>query len=263
MLFEYSGIQTKLYKNNLVYFIKKQRPVNLVKLSINNLDLTVWLNDLQEVIGIKTNNSNDIYSPRKLKNLVEKELGKVENISELYIDDVELLDWWMEEITKMNSEKPSPYDDVELTKYDLRNYFVQTVEKSCYDDCPRTVWYTYYLNESLGGLSVKLGKENTVDYSSFSINKIVLTEEGNEQKRISFYTKDDLWLEDVDIRTSLSWNDIRFVFDNDDLENMSSKDEEKQAFIELYENLNPYNTVDENKTILDNWLRSNNYGKED
>jgi hypothetical protein len=46
-----------------------------------------------------------------------------------------------------------------------------------------------------------------------------------------------------------------FIFDSDDLKHAYSLDSEQNAYIQLIEDLNIYNSKEENKEILKKWLK--------
>lgn len=53
----------------------------------------------------------------------------------------------------------------------------------------------------------------------------------------------------------MSEDKIFFIFDSDDLKQAYSLDSEQNAYIQLIEDLNIYNSKEENKEILKKWLK--------
>lgn len=257
MLYEYSGIKVKKYKGSVVYIIKGLTAKSVIKIKTSPFSWysDIILSDMDEIIGINTNEDVDIYSPRKLLLAVKELLNSLTNLEELKVNDKELIEWWNNEIKLMKSAQNTLHDDIELKKDELKNHFVETIEQD-----GDTTWYTYYLNSSIGGFQVKF-KDTLVDYSSMSICKMMLVEDTHQEysRRIYFYDNHYSWVEDIDISTNLSWNDIRFVVDSDDLKNMETVDKEKQAYVELWEELDPYSSLEENRKSIRKWIADNKW----
>ena len=228
-----------------------------------------FLNENDDILGINTFSTQDVYSPNKIRNLIVKNMtSNLEPVTDEKIS--ELTGWWNSEVIGTYTERNtilSDYDDIELTMDELKEYFVETIEEFKGDEelqteGYRTKWYTYYLNPSMvSGLSVKLGNHTVIDYDSANINKIMIMESENSEykKTIMVYDEKEKWVEDNDIHTNLDWNEIRFIFERGDLENASTAGMEKQAYVELYEKLNPWDSKEESKEIISKWLSINQH----
>ena len=157
-----------------------------------------------------------------------------------------------------NKEEHNDYEDIELTVEELEKYFIKTVEEmEIQDDIDKELfgrnarWNAYYINPPCG-LSVKIN--NTLfSYSSQRVEKLVIYESGNS-KRIYCYDRNDHWVEDVDILTKEPYENIRFIFEYGDLKTCSTTNKEQQSYVELYEQLNPYMSVEENRRVVQKWF---------
>ena len=148
----------------------------------------------------------------------------------------------------------------ELSFYELALYFTKTVtQDEVRHKNEKTIWTEFYLNP-YAGIKIKLGESTLFDLSNQSIKKIQICEDFTDNtypKMICFYDKHDQWLEDIDINTNLPWENIKFCFDKEDLKHCETNNSEKQAYVELYDQLNPYNPPLENRKIIHDWLNKN------
>lgn len=257
MILELKDYETKTYNGSIIYVLKNKEASFYGECNIFG-DCIVgafWDNSF-EVIGINTLMENDIYSPEKLREIMQRETNS-ENTTLQPINENEIIGWWNTIICDdQKDQDQTQYDDIELTKEDLKNYFVETVEVRD-DEWGKTTWYNYYINPCVcAGITVRLGNDSKVCFDFMDIEKMVLVESDSSvyPKTIYFYDKKQRWIEDNDISTRLPWEDIKFVFAEDDLENASTTNYEKQLFIELHEKLNPWDGLEECNNVLEDFL---------
>lgn len=140
------------------------------------------------------------------------------------------------------------YEDVVLKIDELETYFTKTVEKREQPD--NIKWTTYYVNPPCG-LSVKIGSTKT-SYATQNIDKITICED-YEGTMLYFHDKTDMCVEDIDIYTTEPLENIRFIFEYIDLKRCNTQNKEHQYYAELWEKLNPYNSVEVNRKILNEY----------
>ena len=263
MLFEPIDVTVKKHYDYIIYVLKKKEAVKYWVGPLGEVRfMGVFFDKNNQIIGINPISFSDIYSPNKLLKLIKANLSQIEEDKDKKtmqsIKDQEeyWLDWWNNEEKIPEEKEPTPYEEIELTKDELQQYFIQTIERS-EQELSKTTWYKYYIKPACG-ISIKINN-STIAYDGQKINKIMLVEtetHGIESinKLICFYDEKDMWLEDIDINTSESWENILFIFDKDDLTSSNTQNEEQQAYVALYEKLSPYNTIEENKDIIKHWL---------
>lgn len=140
------------------------------------------------------------------------------------------------------------YEDVVLKIGELETYFTKTVEKR--EQLDNIKWTTYYVNPPCG-LSVKIGSTKT-SYATQNIDKITICED-YEGTMLYFHDKTDMCVEDIDIYTTEPLENIRFIFEYVDLKRSNTQNKEHQYYAELWEKLNPYNSIEENRKILNEY----------
>jgi len=151
-------------------------------------------------------------------------------------------------------------NDVKVNINALEKYFNKNTIKTemNYDyDKPIPIKYiTYYFN-------IPISFEILLDENKISLDKplnaIVIRKEklhkyNKYRTFIYFEDKHGVWY-DADIHTNMSEDKIFFIFDSDDLKQAYSLDSEQNAYIQLIEDLNIYNSKEENKEILKKWLK--------
>lgn len=256
MIYEYSHCTTTQYMDNNIIIIEKKRAREYKELSFINEEITfgVFLSEDWEIIGINTHDDIDFYSPNKIKNQLSKKLDE-ESLGTREHDE-EHLQWWnrMYNNEWNDNTKRRRYEETSLRQSELENYFHKVTEKR--DDAQ---WTTYYINPPCG-FNIKLGMEHSISFNDNHIKKIMVYEGEHEKynQMIYCYDENEKWVEDVDIHTNLEPEEIFFVFDSDDLERSSTLfNSEQLSYIELYEKLNPYNDVEENREIINEWIREN------
>lgn len=256
----YETIHKKIEKYNkecTIYVLSKETATKYDTFWVtDDLKIGAFFNNSDKTIGILTFTEGDIYSPTKL---IEKtSLAPAQDINE----KDSLLKCWNEEIITtptpehncdaQESQTLDWYDDVELTEDELAKYFIRTVQtyepdkKINFHDT-NAKWTTYYLNPPCG-VSIKINKTR-FSYSSQKIKQITIYED-EHTKTIYCYDYNDKWVEDVDIVTKEPLDNIRFIFEKGDLKSCSTVNLEQQAYVKLYEELNPYNPVEENREII-------------
>lgn len=249
--FEITDIETREFENSDVLILQKEEVSNYDIYFVNNKMLGIFFNKTGKVIGINTLTKNNIYSPHKIIKLIED--GYYCTIIEKNIPRFK--DWWNKEIPEEEDEDYcDAFEDVTLTVHELEKYFLKSVETGTSMDGNECKWMTYYIHPSCG-VSVKVG-DSVVRYNGQQIKKIVIYED-SDSKLISCYDENESWVEDVDISTTEKLDNINFIFEKGDLRGCSTANMEQQAYVELYENVQPYKSVEENRNFLRNWLKDN------
>lgn len=256
MKFEIVDYTTRQYNNNTVYVIKKEKASNYIELKVGADKIVgAYFNLEEDIIGINTLTNDDIYSPKKLTELINDEISSpTPNV--VYVDKehyTNALTWWNEDVDvgKVQSEE---FEDVEIRADKLNEYFVE--RKSDFENGV-PLRRTYYLNPHLiSGIGVKIGKDTKIDYDFFNVCEITLYEnKGNKYNKMIYLAgKGYNWLQDIDINTKVQWEDIFFVFEKSDLDNVTTIDTERQLYIELHNNLDPYGDVGECDRVVEDWL---------
>lgn len=256
-MFEYYDITTKKHENFIIYVYEGKEADNYEYINIaHNKFVGVFIDKNNEVIGINTYSSADFYSPKKLKEIAEHKVTAKQTLYMVTIEEAgnHWIDWWNKECYSSIEMNPNPYDDITVKIKDLSKYFIETIEKNDNSEFDVKTWYTYYINPPCG-LSVKIN-DVEVDYTGQKIKQITLFE-SEIDKVISFHDNNDYWLEDIDVRTTKNWDDISLVFEREDLETCSTTNEEQQVYVELYEKINPYNSLEENREAFKEWFDNN------
>lgn len=248
--FEITDIETREFENSDVLIIRKEEAIKYDIYFVNNKMLGVFFNKDGKVIGINTLTKNNIYSPHKIIKLIED--GYDSTVIEKNIPRFK--DWWNKEILQEEEDYSDAFEDVTLTVHELEKYFLKSVETGTSMDGNECKWMTYYIHPSCG-VSVEVG-DSVVSYNSQQIKKIVIYMD-SDHKLISCYDEHESWVEDVDISTTEKLNNINFIFERCDLRGCSTVNMEQQAYVELYENVQPYKSVEENRSFLRNWLKDN------
>ena len=149
------------------------------------------------------------------------------------------------------------FGDVELSFDDLEKYFIKTIqiaykqEGTIFDEDCR--WTNFYINPPCG-VTIKVN-ETLFSFDCQKIEKLLIYENESGSKTISCFDNEDKWVEDVDIVTSEHLNNIKFIFEGSDLKACSTTDVEQQLYVELSENVGPYQSVEENRKSLHEFIK--------
>ena len=246
-----------IYNEYIVHKLKNEKAINYILLElVDNKSMGVFLNNKGEIIGINTYHTEDIYSGRNIQVILEKKLGKSKLDLNTNKENSDVT-WWNMKCYKIDKEEDNLFEDINIATKDLKKYFNEIIEVQEEHKLYKTTWHTYYINPPLG-LSVKVN-DTIIDYTSQKIKEILLFEDkhGQKEKIITLKDKNNIWVEDIDITTNQPWENIEFIFEKYELKASSTKDNEQQAYVELYEKINPYNTPEENRKELTKWLKRN------
>ena len=250
MKFEVTDIITREYEDNIVYVVENEEAKAYKIINLGFMKIGIFIDKEDNILGINILSNKNIYSPNKLIEYLEEY-----SFDEIKSNNNEIVKWWNSKIGEYQENKErNPYEDIEVTTDQLEEYFIKTVTEGHTLHDKDAKWTSYYINPPCG-LNVKINN-TTISYSSQKIKEIMIYSD-LFINTIFFYDKNDHWLEDIDISTKESLTNVSFLFDYGDLKNSSTKNYEQQAFVELYEELNPYNDVEENRSILKEWLNEN------
>ncbi len=211
-----------------------------------NIIMGAFIDENDDVIGINTYSKDNIYQPSKLVNKYDSD-----RFTYVPPDCEKYLDWWNR---LCEQGEPKPYDDIVVPFEKMKEYFTETIETD-----NNTTWYTYYINPPVG-VAVRLGHNSEVSFTGQRIEKIMIikSKDMEYENMICCYDKHDSFVEDIDVATHLPLSEISFIFEYADLQSASTTNKEQQSYTSLWEKLSPYNSVDENRKLLEDWLEQHN-----
>lgn len=246
--------KTVEFEDKIIHVLKSVKASKYMIFHITkNIIMGAFLDKNDEVIGINTYSKNNIYQPSKL--IKKYDSDKNDGLTYVPPDCEKYLDWWN---ILFKHNEPEPYIDVTIPFKIMKEHFTETIETDT-----NTTWYTYYLNPPIG-VTVKMGSDNEVSFSGQRINKIMViqSKDMDYENMICCYDKYDSWVEDIDVCTNQSLDEVFFVFEYGDLQSASTTNKEQQHYTSLWEKLSPYNSVDENRKIIEHWLENyNDHGR--
>lgn len=227
---------------------EEEKASDYVEFSVtDDIIMGVFLNKKNIVLGINTNLSTNRYLSNRLVEIFRAKQGVGETTSPTNKD--KFLEWW----NNVCYKEPNSFTEIVVPYHELKYHFTETIET---DKTENTTWYVYYINPPVG-LEVKLGDDHIVSYSSQRIEKIMIiqSKEVDYNLMICLYDKTDSFVEDIDIHTNLPLEELSFIFEYGDLQCARTTDEEQQLYVSLWEQLSPYNSIDENRKLLEEWIK--------
>lgn len=151
--------------------------------------------------------------------------------------------------------------DVKVPLSKLHEYF-NTTEEQCVEmwDKPTHKKYTnFYINPSIP-FDVQI-QDTMVSFYEQDIYEIRVVEylddvpKNDYRTTLFFYDENVKWLEDIDINTNVSDDEIIFIFSHENLELCATNNnDERQAYIELDEKINIWADNSENRKIMREWF---------